>query len=74
MQVALIRLVWRRARDCCEYCQMPQAFDRTPFEIDHIISEKHNGRTIANNLCLIEVFGRIANDVRHHVKDGKNHI
>ena len=52
MHVALVRLVWRRARECCEYCQMSQTFDRTPFEIDHIISEKHNGPTNANNLCL----------------------
>lgn len=52
MIVALVRLVWRRARERCEYCQIPQAFDRTPFEIDHIISEKHKGPTVANNLCL----------------------
>lgn len=52
MNAALIRLVWRRAHDCCEYCQMPQAFDRTPFEIDHIRSEKHRGPTVAGNLCL----------------------
>jgi HNH endonuclease len=52
MKAALIRLVWRRAHDCCEYCQMPQAFDRTPFEIDHIRSEKHRGPTVAGNLCL----------------------
>jgi hypothetical protein len=31
---------------------MPQAFDRTPFEIDHIRSEKHRGPTVAGNLCL----------------------
>jgi hypothetical protein len=35
-----------------EYCRMPQAFDPTPFEIDHIISEKHKGLTVAGNLCL----------------------
>src|SRR5277367_2172200 len=52
MNAALTRLVWRRASDCCEYCQMPQAFDRTPFEIDHIIAEKHKGPTVASNLCL----------------------
>jgi hypothetical protein len=52
MNAALFRLVWRRAKDCCEYCQMPQQFDRTPFEIGHIISEKHKGPTVAGNLCL----------------------
>ena len=30
MKAALMRLVWQRASDRCEYCQMPQAFDRTP--------------------------------------------
>ena len=52
MNAALIRLVWQRARACCEYCRMPQAFDPTPFEIDHIIAEKHKGPTVAGNLCL----------------------
>ncbi len=52
MQAALISLVWRRARHYCEHCQMPQEFDPTPFEIDHIVSEKHKGPTVAGNLCL----------------------
>jgi 5-methylcytosine-specific restriction endonuclease McrA len=52
MNAALIRLVWQRAGHCCEYCWMPQEFDPTPFEIDHIIAEKHKGPTVAGNLCL----------------------
>ena len=52
MDAALIRLVWQRAKGCCEYCQMPHDFDPTPFEIDHIIAEKHKGPTAADNLCL----------------------
>jgi hypothetical protein len=52
MDAALIRLVWRRARRSCEYCQMPQAYDEATFEIDHIISRKHGGPTRAINLCL----------------------
>lgn len=52
MNAALTRLVWRRAKGCCEYCQMPQDFDPTPFEIDHIIAEKHQGPTASDNLCL----------------------
>ena len=31
---------------------MPGDFDPTPFEIDHIIAEKHDGPTAASNLCL----------------------
>jgi hypothetical protein len=52
MNAALTRRVWTRAGERCEYCQMPQEFDPTPFEIDHIISEKHKGPTVAGNLCL----------------------
>jgi hypothetical protein len=52
MEAALIRLVWQRANRCCEYCRMCQDFDRTPFEIDHIIAGKHQGPTVAANLAL----------------------
>lgn len=52
MEVALTRFVWQRARNRCEYCQMPQAADDAPFEIDHIIARKHGGPTTAGNLCL----------------------
>jgi hypothetical protein len=31
---------------------MCQEFDETPFEIDHIISKKHRGPTVAGNLAL----------------------
>ncbi len=52
MNVALVRLVWQRARHCCEYCRIPQDFDEAPFEIDHAIARKHGGRTVASNLVL----------------------
>ena len=52
MDAALIRRIWQRAKDCCEYCQMPKAYDRTPFEIDHVIARKHKGPTSEGNLCL----------------------
>ena len=48
----LRRLVIERAGGCCEYCRM-QTVDRLlPFDIDHIIAEKHGGATDADNLCL----------------------
>jgi hypothetical protein len=47
-----MRLVWRRAGYCCEYCRTPQEYDETPFEIDHIIARKHHGPTVASNLAL----------------------
>lgn len=52
MDAALIRHVWERANRRCEYCQLSQVFDERPFEIDHIISEKHQGPTVARNLAL----------------------
>jgi hypothetical protein len=52
MEAALIRHVWQRARDRCEYCQMSQGYSDSTFEIDHIISRKHQGPTVAGNLAL----------------------
>jgi HNH endonuclease len=52
MDAALSRLVWQRAKGRCEYCQMPQAADDDPFELDHIIPRKHSGPSVASNLCL----------------------
>jgi hypothetical protein len=47
-----VRLVWRRAGRRCEYCRIPQAFDESPFEIDHVIARKHGGLSVAGNLAL----------------------
>jgi HNH endonuclease len=52
MELWLEELVWQRAGSRCEYCQVPQAHDRLPYEIDHIIARKHRGPTRASNLCL----------------------
>ena len=52
MDRALAKLVWRRAHDCCEYCQMPQEFDAIGFEFDHIIAVSHGGQTQPDNLAL----------------------
>jgi HNH endonuclease len=52
MERSLQDLVWQRAKARCEYCQVPQEFDRLPFEIDHVIAESHDGPTKPNNLCL----------------------
>jgi hypothetical protein len=44
--------VIERAGNCCEYCLISQEDQFFAFEIDHIISEKHAGPTISDNLCL----------------------
>lgn len=53
MDESLVKEVRDRARNACEYCQMPQVFYPTvPFPIDHIIPRQHDGRTVSSNLAL----------------------
>src|SRR5262245_56897602 len=52
MDKELENRVWRRARSRCDYCLLPQVYDDIPFEIDHIVSRKHDGATISTNLAL----------------------
>src|SRR5262245_57999832 len=52
MAVSLPQRVRDRAVGRCEYCHLPQAGSNIPFEIDHIVSGKHYGPTVASNLCL----------------------
>lgn len=52
MKASLQNLVWQRAKGRCEYCQLAQEFDELTFEIDHIIAQKHRGKTTASNLAL----------------------
>src|SRR5689334_1530994 len=49
---ALRRSVMVRAKNCCEYCLIPQESKLFTFEVDHIIAEKHRGVTQDDNLCL----------------------
>jgi len=46
------RIVMQRAGSCCEYCRQEVADRLLPFEIDHVIAEKHGGATNVDNLCL----------------------
>jgi hypothetical protein len=52
MDEDLRQLVWDRAANVCEYCHIPQQLDIFPFQIDHIIAQKHHGLTTADNLAL----------------------
>lgn len=52
MDEELAQRVRRRADFCCEYCRLPAAYSRLPFEIDHIIARKHRGATVAANLAF----------------------
>src|SRR5262245_7210972 len=48
---ALRRLVRDRAEVRCEYCLLPELVAFVPHWIDHIVAEKHGGRTEADNLA-----------------------
>lgn len=52
MEEPLRCLVWERAQGRCEYCLLPQSALGAPHQIDHILPEKHHGRTVARNLAL----------------------
>lgn len=52
MDPALQKLVWLRAESRCEYCQFPAEVALLPFQIDHIIAEKHGGTMVSDNLAL----------------------
>jgi hypothetical protein len=49
---SLRQQVTQRANGCCEYCLLSHQDHILPFEIDHIIAEKHKGPTTLDNLCL----------------------
>jgi hypothetical protein len=47
----LRRQVRERAGRCCEYCLVHEEDMFLPYEPDHIIAEKHNGKTALENLA-----------------------
>jgi len=49
---ALRKIIGERANNCCEYCLIRQEVSLYSHEVDHIIPEKHRGKTDADNLCL----------------------
>ncbi len=44
--------VLKRAEFRCEYCRMPQQYSLFPFQIDHVVSLKHEGKTTFDNLAF----------------------
>lgn len=52
MDARLRQLVWKRARNRCEYCRFPARHSLLPFQIDHVIPENHGGATVTENLAL----------------------
>ena len=48
----LRRAVIKRANSCCEYCLLSQDDYPFSYHIEHIIAEKHGGKTQLQNLAL----------------------
>ncbi len=49
---ALRATVAERANYCCEYCRLPLRYSLFRFQVDHIVSLKHGGKTVLENLAL----------------------
>ena len=56
LTAALRSAVAIRAQQRCEYCQLPEEYSFSSYEVDHIIAEQHGGETELKNLsyaCMI---------------------
>ncbi len=51
MDEVLRQFVRTRALEKCEYCRFPEAHAFNPFQVDHIIAEKHGGLLVEINLA-----------------------
>src|SRR5258708_959040 len=51
MDETLAQFVRRRARNHCEYCQLPDWLHPGPFELEHIVARQHDGVTAQENLA-----------------------
>lgn len=52
MRQELVGLVQKLANHRCEYCHFPLDYAWLPFQVDHIIAEKHAGGSELSNLAL----------------------
>ena len=52
VSATLRRLVYDRAKGCCEYCGLPEVAVLVSHEVDHVIAEKHGGSTDKDNLAI----------------------
>ena len=52
MQQGTREAVRARADGRCDYCRLPERISFLPFEIEHIIAEKHGGQSSLQNLAF----------------------
>ena len=48
---AIRKAVTLRANNCCEYCRIADIDSYYGFQVDHIVSRKHDGETQLDNLA-----------------------
>ncbi|MDX2256337.1 MAG: HNH endonuclease signature motif containing protein [Pseudanabaenaceae cyanobacterium bins.39] len=48
----LRKLVSDRAQNSCEYCLITESLTLASHQVDHVIAEKHGGKTTEENLAL----------------------
>ena len=51
MRDSVVEFVRDRAAARCEYCLLPEAFVKLPFEIEHIVPKQHRGSDAFGNLA-----------------------
>ena len=56
LSAELRRLVSARAGNLCEYCLIHESDTYFGCEVDHVLSEKHGGPTVASNLAFACLF------------------
>jgi len=52
MTRAIVERVRMRARECCEYCGIPETDSGLRFHVEHIIARQHGGSDEEDNLAL----------------------
>ena len=65
----LARLVRDRAKNRCEYCQLPQSCQEATFHIDHVEPRRAGGETNLENLALACVTCSLKRGARTSVVD-----
>jgi len=51
MDETLRQFIRHRSGGICEYCQFAEENSFDPFQVDHIIAEKHRGPSVESNLA-----------------------
>ena len=65
----LARAARRRAKDICEYCRLPQAWQEAAFHLDHVIPRVDGGPTTLQNLALACVSCSLRKSARIRARD-----